>query len=582
VSRHLDKLIENYNQRVRSLNENELLTIKRAYSESEEEKKENNEGEKAKALILDVIDELSKKTKEINDKMREINDKMSAVANKVADQMKKIENAYRNALRIRYMSRNRIVSPKTYRKIMLYYRSHKRQKYYSRYKIDNELHNFIMKLGRYLESLDKEVRRKEVRDFSFDYRYYALLSVSVFASVNIEGTLGFLSSVLVEASHVVELVLHVVLEVFPKILKSIPLLSSIMPNLLAATVIALSAGALLVIIGYAIHPERDLLFKRLADKVKINLGIRKSRIYAAYIMYVYKLYDILSAMSSYIIKIGKLVASGKDIDIEKMAKNLEDKAKKSAQVVNLKDEIVAYIKDKLGLNIFKETESKIKTLDETISVNLENIKKLTDSVKEGNKKLDVFNYKFAVSTDAMKKLGSYYGDKFQGKGEWVEVTVQYKGNAKHKSANPLQKVDISGFSGNLEEASNFIGAVLAISDKLIIDRIGDQELEIPLMTIDLQKLKLLSYESKPLIDTLAAPMKELTNWVKKLIKGKTDKEDKLDPADLANLMFEAYININDIKLITEEGNKTQNEEKGEEVNKTEGKQNKYRNRGRSI
>jgi len=47
-------------------------------------------------------------------------------------------------------------------------------------------------------------------------------------------------------------------------------------------------------------------------------------------------------------------------------------------------------------------------------------------------------------------------------------------------------------------------------------------------------------------------------------------------------MFEAYINVNAIKLITEGGNKTQTEEKGEEVNKTEGKQNKYRNRGRSI
>ena len=572
MSRHLDKLIENYNQRVRSLNENNILTIKRAYSESKEEKKENNEVEEAKALILDVIDELSKKTEEINDKM-------SAVAEKVADQMKKIENAYRNALRIRYMSRNRIVSPKTYRKIMLYYRSHKRQEYYSRYKIDNELHNFIMKLGRYLESLDKEVRRKEVRDFSFDYRYYALLSASVFASVNIQVTLGFLSSILVEASHVVELVLHVVLEVFPKILKSIPFLSSIMPNLLAASLIALSAGALLVIIGYAIHPERKLLFKRLADKVKINLGMRKSRIYAAYIMYVYKLYDILSAMSSYIIKIGKLVASGKDIDIEKTAKKLEDKAKESAQVVNLKDEIAEYIKDKLGLNIFKETESKIKTLDETVNVNLENLKKLTDSIKKGNKELNVFNYKFAVSTDDMKKLVSYYGDKFQSKGEQVEVTVQYKGGAQLKSANPLQKVDISGFSGNLKESSNFIGAVLAISDKLIIDRIDDQELESPLMTIDLQKLKLLSYESKLLIDTLAAPIKGLTEWVKKLIKGKADKEDKLDPADLGNLMFEAYINTHDIKLITEEGNKEQTEE---EVNKKEGKQNKYRNRGRFI
>ena len=110
MSRHLDKLIENYNQRVRAINENKLLTIKRAYSESEEEKKENNEGEAAKALILDITDKLSKK-------IQEIDDKIHASAKKVAEQVEKIENAYRNALRIRYMSRNRIVSPKTYRKI---------------------------------------------------------------------------------------------------------------------------------------------------------------------------------------------------------------------------------------------------------------------------------------------------------------------------------------------------------------------------------------------------------------------------------------------------------------------------------
>ena len=130
MSIHLDDLIEDYNQRVRALNENKPLTIKHAYSESKEEKKENNEGEEARSLVSNIIDKLS-------NKMQEIDDKIHTSAKKVADQVEKIENAYRNAFRIRYMSRNRIVSPKTYRKIMLYYRSHKRQKYYSKYKIDN-------------------------------------------------------------------------------------------------------------------------------------------------------------------------------------------------------------------------------------------------------------------------------------------------------------------------------------------------------------------------------------------------------------------------------------------------------------
>ena len=559
---HLDRLIEDYNRRIRIANTYEPLTIERTYSEEEKKEKEI---ESLREHISDITDKLSKS-------LQEMENKIANSAQKAEDIADKIENAYRTVLRVRHMSRNRIVSPKMYRRIMAYYKRHKKQKYYSKYKVDNELHNFLMRMGRYLEDLDKGVRREEVRDFSYDYHYYALPSIAIMISGRLQEVLGYLSSAIKEAAHIIEIVLHVLVELFPKILHSIPFLSTIMPHFLAACLIAFLAGSLLIIIAYAIHPERKSKFKILIDKIKINLGIRKSYIHAAYLIYVYKLYDILSTISSYIIEVFKLIQSGKDVDEEKTAEKLEKKAEKSAHVVGLKDKALGHLADKIKFKIFEEAKDKLKTSDETISIDLENHKKLLDSIKKGNNEISVCSYKFAVSSDAMKKLVEYYGDKFQGGGKWIEVTLEYTGGAYHKSANPLQKIDISGFSGDAKEASNFIGAVLAISDKLAIDRIGEQEFESPLMIIDLQKLKLLSYKSTPFIDKLTGSVKKLATWVKKLITGKAKEKGELDPADLGNLMFEAYMSINGIKSVEMKEKQIQTEEKEEAVDKTEEKE----------
>jgi len=560
VSKYLDRLIEDYNQKAKILSRYETLTIERSYSE--EEKKEEEK---------DISKFVRSKIKELSEAVEKLQDKISSSAEEAVKTEAKVKNAYMSTLKIRHMCRNIIVSPRTYRKIMSYYRRHKMHRHYSKYKIDNELHNFIMRLGSYLESLDKDIDRRIVRDFSSGYHYYALPSFAILSSGGVKEILGYLSSAVIEAAHIMEIAVHLLVELSPKALHAIPLLPVFLPHFLAGVLAAHLTAGLLIIIGNAIHPERKSKLKTLFEKVKIRLGIRKSYIHAAYIMYLYKIYDILSTISSYVIELGKNIELGKEVKEEKTAEKLEKKAEKSAHVVGLKDKALGYLGDKIKLKIFKEAKNRIETLDESISINLENYKKLLDSIKEGNDKLNVHSYKFWISSDAMQKLVDYFGDKFRGSGEWIEVTVQYTGGAYHKAANPLKKIDISGFSGNTEETAEFIGAVLALSDKLIIDRVGEQEFESPLVIIDLHKIKLLSYKSKTFIDKFIAPIKALVHWIIKLITRKTKKKGELDPTILGSLMFEAYISIKGIKPIGTKEKEAQDKENEEEIDNTEEK-----------
>ncbi len=559
VSRYLDKLIEDYNHRSKITSRLAPLTIERFYSE--EKKKEN---EKETNYLDKSIKELDKSLDKLSDNLQNLEEILIKSATKEADSLEKIDKAYRAALRFRYMSRNKVVSPKMYRKIMSYYKRHKRQKYYSKYKLDSELHNYIIRLGRYLERLDKDDRRRMARDFSFDYHYYALLSIPAWLGGGVKEVLGFLSSTVKVVAHILEITLHIVLKIFPSILKSIPFLSNLMPSFLAAFLVAFIFGIILIIIAYSLHPDRKTIFKRAIDKLKINLGIRKSRIHAAYVTYMYKLYDLLSAVTSYIIRVGKLITRGKSINDEKVYKELMEKSKNSTHIVGIIDKMLNFINEKSEKAIFEKIKEKMETLEEIVTVDLESIKKLTDSIRNGNNEFNILNCKFEVSNDATKMLADYYGDKFKGGGEWIDVTIQYAGGAYHESANPLSNVNIPSFSGKPEEVSNFIGALLAISDKLAIDRIGKQEFEKPLIVVDLQKLKILSYSSGTFIDKLAKPIKAIINR----LKGK--EEEKLDLNTIGIKMFEAYISLNVLKSIE---TKEKGAEKGEEI-QAEVKENK--------
>ena len=538
MSKYLDKLIEDYNRRTKITSRYASLTTERFYSEEEKEDEKETKDKN--------IEKLDKAINKLKDKVQNLNEIISESAEEEKELLEKMDRAHRAALRFRHMSRNKIVSPIMYRKIMSYYKRHKRQKYYSKYKLDNELHNYIMRLGRYLERLDKDARRKMARDFSFDYHYYALFSATVFFSAGVNEVLGFISSATKVVAHILEITLHIVLKIFPSILKSIPFLSSLMPGFIAAFLVAFLFGMTLIVIGYSLHPDRKGILKRTIEKFKINLGIRKSRMHAAYVIYIYKLYDLLSAVASYIIKVGKLITRGKSINDEKVQKELMKKAQKSTHIVGSIDKILHFINEKSEKEVFEKVKKKMETLEEIIAVDLEGIKKLVDSIKNGNNDLSILNCNFAVSDDAIEKLADYYGDKFKSGGKWIDVTIQYTGGSYHESATPLNNVNVPSFNGKPEEISKFIGALLAISDKLAIDRIGKQEFETPLIVVDLQKLKILSYNSDTFIDKLSKPIKAIIDR----LKGK--KEEKLDPNTIGIKMFEAYISLNVLKSMKTE------------------------------
>jgi hypothetical protein len=258
-------------------------------------------------------------------------------------------------------------------------------------------------------------------------------------------------------------------------------------------------------------------------------------------------------VASYIIKVGKLITRSKSINDEKVHKKLIKKAQKSTHIVDIIDKMLHFINEKSEREVFEKVKKKMETLEEIITVDLEGLKKLADSIKNGNSDLNNLTCKFAVSNDAIKKLADYYGDKFKGGGEWIDVTIQYTGGAYHESATPLSNVSVPSFDGKPEEISNFIGALLAISDKLAIERIGKQQFETPLIVIDLQKLKILSYDSGTFIDKLAKPIKAIINR----LKGRG--EEKLDPNTIGIKMFEAYVSLNVLKSMEpkEKGEETQ-------------------------
>jgi len=102
------------------------------------------------------------------------------------------------------------------------------------------------------------------------------------------------------------------------------------------------------------------------------------------------------------------------------------------------------------------------------------------------------------------------------------------------------------------EAPKFIAGALALTDKLIIDKIGDQEFKNGIVTIDLKKLKWIAYKSKPLIA-------KFVGFVKDLIK----TEKKITQENIGHEMFDSYVSVMKLKALAEAQEASQD---GKELN----------------
>ncbi len=506
---------------------------RKAYSEEVVDEKQVEE-------LIEAIAENSKELEEVENILNKTKNKLKESVDKITEAAEEVAKAYRLTLMRQNMKYNKIVSPRMYRKILSYYIKHRGRKYYSRYKIDNELHNFLMRLGRYLDSLETGVRRGDGRGFSSKYHYYALPSLAILLG-SWKEALGYLSAGLIEFYHFIHHPLHILMELSPKIIHSIPFLPGLLPHFLVGVLVVFIFGGLFTILSYAIHPDREAKFKKLGDKIKIALGLYKDHRYAAYLAFIYKLYDVLSTIMSSVILIRKNIKNNKKVDAEKASKKLEKEAKKSiGSHAGLLDKVTA---------IFNKEGKKMNILDEIISVNLEYYDKLIKKMKDGDENIAICRYKLLLASETMNKLKEYYGDKFGGSGEWIEFTVKYQGGAYHKSAEPIKDLKVSGFNGDIKEASKFIAGALALADKLIIDKIGDQEFKNGIVTIDLKKLKWIAYKSKPLIA-------KFVGFVKDLIKTKK----KITQENIGHEMFDSYVSVMKLKALAEAQEASQDEE----------------------
>jgi hypothetical protein len=201
------------------------------------------------------------------------------------------------------------------------------------------------------------------------------------------------------------------------------------------------------------------------------------------------------------------------------------------------------------ISIFDKEDRKMNVLDEVFSVDLEHYDNLIEGIKEGNKSLNVCRYKLMLTSEAMSKLVEYYGDKFRSGGDWIEFTVEYRGGAYHKAAEPIGKLEIVGFDGDLKKASKLIAGALALADKIIIDKVGDQEFKNGIITINLKALKWLAYKSQPIVA-------KFVGFIRKLIQ----TEEKITKENIAYEMFDSYVSVMKLKALAESEKASQDEE----------------------
>jgi hypothetical protein len=191
----------------------------------------------------------------------------------------------------RYYEQNRIVSSQTYSKIMSYYQKYKDGRYYSVYKVDRELHNFLIKLGEYLEKLDSRVR-------SGNWKGYSTAQIPYKADTSEESAIGSSDTEKAElrerlANMSVKLVkigagLTVIAHAAYPILGPLAIKSPAMVPLLKIVLALDAITNIMVPLGAIIHPDRTSLLRKFIHTTKVKLGLYKSIGYSLYINYIYK------------------------------------------------------------------------------------------------------------------------------------------------------------------------------------------------------------------------------------------------------------------------------------------------------
>ncbi len=405
---------------------------------------------------------------------------------------------------IRYPGYDNLISPKMQDKIAAYYKKHKNKTYSTKYKIDKKIHEMLMNLGRYIEKVERKIKTYNIKKSEVEQRCY---SVILDVNVKFRDYLAFLSKTLQKIS--------VKLGVLGTgLFYSTTLLSTYLPDVLEWVKIIFlfnRLNDLLIITSFALDPNK----KKRMEIIKLGiidiLGIHKNRLYGIYIKFVYKMYDILNAIMSFIANLENYLRS---------SNNWEDFYKK----------LEAHIAVMSGIS----RKRLLDVIDFDIVVIDELLKTLDKS-----EMADAYTYSLRVSYEALNRLRKYYGDKVSTESGWIRFTLRYAGGRYYIPSNPLDHdlfLDISGFAGDASEKANFVIATILLADEIILNSVNYKQLSRGIIRIDLQELRWLVYRSR--------------SWLARRLDEILLRDTKLlTPQTLGYALFEAFIKTNVLKNV---------------------------------
>jgi hypothetical protein len=408
--------------------------------------------------------------------------------------MEKYEVSYLDDIDNQYQN---LISPEMYQKISSYYNKYKSKTYSSKYKIDSKIHHMLMSIGKYLEKMNYDLESMRSRKLELENRYYSLASS---LSKRMNDYLALLSKTLRKMAIKLGIL-------GTSLFYGLSFMSAYSPELLTWLKFVFLFNRLndiMLITSYAISPNRKKEIISLKNRIMEALGLYRDKDYSTYIKFVYKLYDILNAIMSFI-------------------KNLDTYLRGSRSWKEFYESLEKHMLATTGISY--------KWLVDVVSVDLVAVDEFLTSLSN-HEELNTYRYRIRLPLNNVNKLKQHYGDNVRVDGGWISFTITYLGGRYYLPDNPLDAnfiLDVSGFEGSLENKADFVMASILLADEMILDSVHTTYLRSGrgIMSIDLRQLKWLVYKDK--------------SWLVRLIDRILGRDKKyLTPETIGDRLYESY------------------------------------------
>ncbi len=403
---------------------------------------------------------------------------------------------------LRYPDYDNLISPTMQQKIAAYYQKYKNKTYSTKYKIDKKIHEILMNIGNYLEKIEPKIKAKNIKRSELEKRFYSFLS-----SINDD-----FRNYLVFLSKLIKKIAIKLAVLGAGMFYGTSFMSIYVPEMVdwAKTIFLFNRiNDLLIIMSFVIDPNKKHKIKVIKYEIMDILGIHKDKLYSIYIKFIYKFYDLLNAIMSFIANLDTYLKGSNDWK---------------------------EFYTKLEYHIAAVTGISLKRLIDVIDFDVVAIDEFLRNLNE-YERLGIYNYSLRLSFGALNRLKEHYGHKVSTESGWVRFTLRYTGGRHYFPANPLDKeliLQISGFDGDMSEKVDFITASILLADEIILDSAGGDSLSKGIIRIDLQELRWLVYKSR--------------TWIaRKLDKILLRDTRLLTPQTLGYELFEAFIKLNEVQ-----------------------------------